>query len=83
MPLYERINLSINQTLSRTMLTSGTTLVGGGVAVHFYGGPVINDFAFALLVGVVVGTYSSIFIASPVYYWLAVRALSAAIKAKK
>jgi len=79
MPLYERINLSINQTLSRTVLTSGTTLVVV-VSLFVYGGPVINDFAFALLVGVVVGTYSSIFIASPVYYLLAQRALDAAKK---
>ncbi len=80
-PLYERINLSINQTLSRTMLTSGTTLIVV-VALFLYGGPVINDFAFALLVGVIVGTYSSMFIASPVYYYLAARALAAA-KAKR
>jgi len=72
MPLYERLNLSMNQTLSRTVLTSGTTLVV--VAVLFvYGGPVINDFAFALLVGIVVGTYSSLYIATPVYYTLAER----------
>jgi preprotein translocase subunit SecF len=80
-PLYDRINLSINQTLSRTMLTSGTTLLVV-TSLFVYGGPVINDFAFALLVGVVVGTYSSVFIACPVYYTLASRAL-AAIKAKK
>ncbi|HJO05035.1 MAG TPA: protein translocase subunit SecF [Acidobacteriota bacterium] len=65
--LYERINISLNQTLSRTMLTSTTTLIVV-VAVFVYGGPVINDFSFALLVGVVVGTYSSLFVASPVVY---------------
>ena len=80
-PLYERINTSLNQTLSRTVLTSGTTLLVV-LSLFVYGGPVINDFAFALLVGVIVGTYSSIFIASPVYYLLAKRAL-AAIKAAK
>jgi preprotein translocase subunit SecF len=79
MPLAERLNLSINQTLSRTLLTSGTTLIVV-LTLFFYGGPVINDFAFALLVGVVVGTYSSIFVATPIYYWLTERA---AQKAKK
>jgi len=59
------VNHSINQTLSRTILTSGTTLIV--VACLFaLGGEVIHDFSFALLVGVVVGTYSSIYIASPV-----------------
>lgn len=69
MPLADSINLSINQTLSRTMLTSGTTLMVV-LSLFLYGGPVINNFAFALLVGVIVGTYSSIFVASPVYYEL-------------
>lgn len=64
-PFLEVVNSSINQTLSRTVLTSGTTLVVVGV-LFFLGGGVIHDFAFALLVGVVVGTYSSIFVASPV-----------------
>jgi preprotein translocase subunit SecF len=72
MPLYERLNLSMNQTLSRTVLTSGTTLIVV-IALLVFGGPVINDFAFALLVGVVVGTYSSLYIATPVYYTLAER----------
>jgi len=67
MPLYDRINLSINQTLSRTVLTSGTTLVVV-VCLFLFGGPVINNFSFALLVGVLVGTYSSIFVASPIVY---------------
>ncbi len=59
------VNNSINQTLSRTILTSGTTLIV--VACLFIlGGEVIHDFSFALIVGVLVGTYSSIFIASPI-----------------
>ncbi len=62
--LAEIINASINQTLSRTVLTSLTTLLVV-VALFIFGGKVINDFAFVLLVGVLVGTYSSIFIASP------------------
>ncbi len=64
LPLGQIINGSINQTLSRTILTSGTTLIVVG-ALFFLGGAVIHDFAFALLIGVIVGTYSSIFIASP------------------
>jgi SecD/SecF fusion protein len=60
----EIINASINQTLSRTLITSLTTLLVVA-ALFFLGGPVINDFAFVLLIGVIVGTYSSIFIASP------------------
>ena len=61
--LISIINTSINQTLSRTLLTSGTTLLVV-VSLFVLGGEIIHDFAFALLVGVVVGTYSSVFIAS-------------------
>ena len=67
--LSEIINSSINQTLSRTLLTSGTTLLVV-VALFFFGGEIIHDFSFALLVGIFVGTYSSIFIASVfLVYW--------------
>lgn len=59
------INDSVNQTLSRTVLTSLTTLLVL-ISLFFLGGGVIHDFAFAMIVGVLVGTYSSIFIASPV-----------------
>lgn len=59
------INSSINETLSRTLLTSGTTLVVV-MALFFMGGAVIHNFAFALMVGVVIGTYSSIYVASPI-----------------
>jgi len=59
------INISINETLSRTVLTSGTTLIVV-IVLFLLGGQVIHDFSFALLVGIVVGTYSSIFIASPI-----------------
>jgi len=58
------VNRSINETLSRTILTSTTTLLVV-LALFIFGGVVIHNFAFALLVGVVVGTYSSIFVASP------------------
>ena len=65
----EVINSSINQTLSRTILTSGTTLLVV-VALFLLGGEIIHDFSFALMVGVFVGTYSSIFIASVfLVYW--------------
>lgn len=61
----ELCNLSINQTLSRTILTSFTTLLAL-LALYLFGGGAINDFALALLIGVVAGTYSTIFIATPV-----------------
>lgn len=68
-PLSDIINTSINQTLSRTLLTSGTTLLVVA-ALFFLGGEIIHDFSFALLIGVVIGTYSSIFIASVfLVYW--------------
>ena len=67
--LAQIINTSINQTLSRTLLTSGTTLLVV-VALFVFGGEIIHDFSFALLVGILVGTYSSIFIASVfLVYW--------------
>lgn len=59
------INRSINETLSRTIITSLTTFIVV-LCLYIFGGTVIHDFAFALLVGVIVGTYSSIFIASPI-----------------
>lgn len=61
--LYELMNKSINQTLSRTILTSGTTLLAV-LALYLFGGEVINGFSFALLIGIIIGTYSSIGIAS-------------------
>ncbi len=62
--LKKVINSSINQVLSRTLLTSLTTLLVV-ISLYFFGGEVINDFAFVLLVGIIAGTYSSIFIAAP------------------
>lgn len=61
----EVMNASINETLSRTILTSTTTLIVV-IALFVLGGGVIHDFAFALLIGIVVGTYSSVFVASPI-----------------
>ena len=63
-PLIETMNESINETLSRTILTSGLTLLSV-IALLIFGGPVLRGFAFVLAVGIVVGTYSSIYIASP------------------
>lgn len=61
----EVMNESINQTLSRTILTSGTTLIVV-LTLVILGGGVIHDFAFAMLIGIIIGTYSSIFVASPI-----------------
>ena len=63
--LVEVLNRSLNQTLSRTVLTSGTTLLAVG-SLFILGGDVIRGFSFLLLIGVVVGTYSSIYVASPI-----------------
>lgn len=65
----DMINSSINQTLSRTILTSVTTLLVV-LILFFFGGKGIHGFAFALLIGVVVGTYSSVFVASPALLWM-------------
>lgn len=65
MPLMDVINLSVNQTLSRTLLTSFTVILVL-LALFFFGGPVIHDFAFTLLVGCIAGVYSTVFIASPI-----------------
>jgi SecD/SecF fusion protein len=62
------MNDSINQTLSRTILTSTVTLIPI-LCLFFFGGAVLRDFALAIIVGVVVGTYSSIFIAAPIVLW--------------
>lgn len=63
------LNTSINQTLSRTVITSGTTLLTV-VALFIFGGEVINDFAFTMMVGVIIGTYSSIYMScSILHFW--------------
>ncbi|WP_210200455.1 protein translocase subunit SecF [Cohaesibacter celericrescens] len=71
-PLTEVLDLSINQTLSRTILTSVTTLLALG-SLYFFGGEVIRSFTFAMIWGVFVGTYSSIFIAAPLLVFLNLR----------
>ena len=68
-PLSTVINISVNQTLSRTIITAGTTILAV-LALYVFGGTVIHDFAFAMLLGVVTGTYSSIYVACPVViFW--------------
>ena len=68
-PLEDIIDVSLTETLSRTIVTSLTVLMV--VSVLFYlGGGVIHDFAFCMIIGVIFGSYSSLFIASPVYVWL-------------
>lgn len=62
--LQEVLNRSVNQTLSRTLLTSGTTMLAV-LALLIAGGPIIRPFALAMVIGIVVGTYSSIYIAAP------------------
>ena len=66
--VQEIMNQCVNEMLSRTILTGGVTLLTT-VGLYIFGGPVLNDFAFAILVGVLVGTYSSIFIAAPIVLW--------------
>ena len=65
MPLMDIINVSVNQTLSRTLLTSLTVFIVL-IVLFIFGGAVIHDFTFALLVGTVAGVYSTVFIASPI-----------------
>ena len=71
MPLRELLNLSINETLSRTILTGATTFAVL-IALFIFGGEVIRNFNFAMLFGILVGTYSSIFIAAPVLEYVGV-----------
>jgi SecD/SecF fusion protein len=65
----EIINQALNQTLSRTLITSGTVFLAT-TALYVFGGGVINDFAFTFLIGIITGTYSSIYIASALVLWL-------------
>ena len=68
-PLESLMNKSINQTLSRTIMTSGLTFLTV-IALFLFGGPVLHGFSFALVCGIIVGTYSSVFVACPiVLFW--------------
>ena len=71
-PLKEVLNLSINETLSRTIMTSLTTLIAL-VALFVLGGDVIRGFVFAMIWGVIVGTYSTVFVATAILLWLGVK----------
>ncbi len=68
---YQILNKSVNQTLSRTIMTSVTTALAM-FALYFWGGPAVHGFALTMLVGIVIGTLSSIFFANPILYWLGV-----------
>ncbi len=73
MPLHDVLNLSLNETLSRTIMTSTTTLLAL-LAIYVFGGPVVSGFALAMIVGgVICGTYSSIYVAGATVLWLGVK----------
>ena len=72
MPLVELMNLSINETLSRTVLTASTVFLAV-LALYFFGTEVIKGFSFTMLFGVLIGTWSSIFVASPFLMWIGIK----------
>ncbi|MEM1371338.1 MAG: protein translocase subunit SecF [Pseudomonadota bacterium] len=72
MPLPDLMNLSINETLSRTVVTSGTTFAAV-LAIYIFGTEVIQGFAFAMMFGILIGTWSSVFVASPFLLWVGVK----------
>jgi preprotein translocase subunit SecF len=67
-PFEEILNASINQVLGRTVITSGTVFLTL-VALFFFGGEVINDFAFTMLIGTIEGVYSTVYQSCPVVFW--------------
>ena len=71
--VFDLINISINETLSRTILTAGTTFLAA-LALALFGGDVIASFSWAMVFGVVVGCYSSIYISAPTLYYMNIRA---------
>lgn len=73
--MHKIFNTSINEVLSRSIITSLTTFLSA-IALFVWGGEVIHDFSFALLVGIVVGVYSSVYVASPVVLWLEQRGMN-------
>ena len=77
-PLEDVLNMSLNDTLSRTLLTSITTLIAL-LILYFFGGEVIKDFSFAMIWGVLVGTYSSIYVATPLLAHMNLRASAVAL----
>jgi preprotein translocase SecF subunit len=68
-PLYDLLNQSVNETLPRTVMTGSTTLACL-LALLVFGGDVIRPFAWVLLFGIVIGTFSSIYVASPILLWI-------------
>ncbi len=70
--LQEVVNRSVNQTLARTVITAGTTFLSV-LALYLFGGEALRGFAFTMLVGIVSGTYSTVFIASAIAGWLGER----------
>jgi preprotein translocase subunit SecF len=69
MPLYDLLNVSVNETLPRTVMTGSTTLACL-LALLIFGGEVIRPFAWVLTFGIVIGTFSSIYVASPILLWI-------------
>jgi len=72
LPIFDLLNKSVNQTLSRTLMTSVTTMLAL-VALWYFGGEVIRGFVNALIFGILIGTYSSIFVASPILTFMNIR----------
>ena len=72
MPLIDLMNLSINETLSRTVLTASTVFLAV-LSLYFFGTEVIKGFSFTMLFGVLIGTWSSIFVASPFLLWIGIK----------
>jgi preprotein translocase subunit SecF len=81
-PLETIINASINETLSRTIITTGTAILVI-VSLYVLGGSVIHGFAFTLLVGFIIGTYSSIYISSPIVLFFEGRTSRASMVSKR
>ena len=79
--LYQIVTLSVNQTMSRTVITAGTALLSA-LALFFFGGDVLHGFAFTMMVGIITGTYSSVFIASAIAIFWQGRSKSAGALAK-
>ena len=80
--IFDLTNLSINETLSRTIITSITTLLAL-TSIYFFGGQILKGFSLAMIIGVIIGTYSSIFVASPILKYLRVSYKSIAKEEEK
>ena len=65
MPIADAVNIAVNQTLGRTIITAGATFLSV-VALFLFGGEVLHGFAFAMLIGIATGTYSTVFVAAPI-----------------